>query len=493
MSKNNLCKKMIVSLTTVTLLTGLLKQAPPNLLNTMPEKVCAAKKNGQTSRVKRVGANSAVYVRKGKKLLKSKKIIKMGQKVRIYGQKTVKGKLFYRIGKNKYVKAVNIKGKICQVTKDAVLYTRNGKKVKVIHKGQKIRIFGAPKVIRGKKCYSTRHGYIRKSVLAKINSAVKSTKQEIKTLPPVVNTTNELAKGNDYNKAQNTNILVFNGSGLNNTPSNSFTPNVDKTTQNKINNSQINSASSANGVENSDKSESNSDINTAQNPHNADDFADAHVANVVQEETETNDKNTSEPKTPEDKRNPDQPNTSDDASQNTASNNLPDPIAANENVSDSHTNEFSPSKFRQVFLKELNQERVSRGLTELTADPTYDKIVQERAQDLIKNFGLYDKSGTSILQKAFQERGIDCPILGECIASFSWEWTINRTTNMLELALDGGSTEDVASSILYEYLNNNITRDGKYRDILLDPDARTIGLGAAFEKTTAYSAVAVMP
>lgn len=490
MSKNNLCKKMIASLTTVTLLTGFLKQAPPNFLNTMPEKVNAAKRNGQTSRVKRVGANSAVYVRKGKKLLKSKKIIKVGKKVRIYGQKTVKGKLFYCIGKNKYVKAVNIQGKICQVTKDAVLYTRNGKKIKAIHKGQKIRIFGAPKVIRGKKCYATRHGYIRRSVLAKINSAVKSTKQEIKTLSPVVNTTNELAKSNDYNKAQNANILVFNGSGLNNTPSNSFTPNVNKTTQNKINNSQINSASSANGAENSDKSESTNDINTE---HNADDFADAHVANVVQEETETNDKNISEPKTPEDKTNPDQPNTSDDASQNTASNNLSDPIAVNVNVSDSHTNEFSPSKFRQVFLRELNQERVSRGLTKLTEDPTYDKIVQERAQDLIKNFGLYDKSGTSILQKAFQERGIDCPILGECIASFSWEWTINRTTNMLELALDGGSTEDVASSILYEYLNNNITRDGKYRDVLLNPDARTIGLGAAFEKTTAYSAVVVMP
>lgn len=489
MSKNNLCKKMIASLTTMTLLTGFLKQAPPNFLNTMPEKVNAAKRNGQTSRVKRVGANSAVYVHKGKKLLKSKKIIKVGQKVRIYGQKNVKGKPFYCIGKNKYVKAVNIKGKICQVTKHAVLYTRNGKKIKAIHKGQKIRIFGASKVIKGKKCYSTRHGYIRKSVLAKINSAVKSTKQEIKTLSPVVNTTNELAKGNDYNKAQNTNTLVFNGSGLNNMPSNSFTPNVDKTIQSEINNSQINSASSANEAENSDKSESTNDINA----HNANGFVDAHNANVVQEETETNDKNTSEPKTPEDKTNPDQLNTSDDASQNTASNNLPDPIAANENVSDSHTNEFSPSKFRQVFLRELNQERVSRGLTELTADPTYDKIVQERAQDLIKNFGLYDKSGTSILQKAFQEKGIDCPILGECIASFSWEWTINRTTNMLELALDGGSTEDVASSILYEYLNNNITRDGKYRDVLLDPDARTIGLGAAFEKTTAYSAVVVMP
>lgn len=493
MSKNNLCKKMIVSLTTMTLLTGFLKQAPRSVLNTLPEKVSAAKKNGQTNRVKRVGANSAVYVRKGKKLLKSKKIIKAGQKVRIYGQKTVKGKLFYRIDKNKYVKVVNIQGKIYQVTKDTVLYTRNGKKIKTIHKGQKIRIFGAPKVIKGKKCYATRYGYIRKSVLAKINSVVKSTKQVIKILSPAVNTTNELAKGNDYNKAQNTNILVFNEAGLNNTPINSFTPNVDKTTQSEINNSQINSASSANGVENSNKSESTNDINIAQNSHNADDFADAHAANVVQEETETNDKNTSEPKAPEDTVNPDQPNTSDDVAQNTGSDNLPDPVTTNENVSDSHTEEFSPSKFRQVFLRELNQERVSRGLTKLTEEPTYDKIVQERAQDLIKNFRLYDKSGTSILQKAFQKNGINYSILGECIASFSWEWTINRATNMLEFALDGGSTEDVASSILYEYLNNNITRDGKYRDILLNPAARTIGLGAAFEKPKVYSMVAVMP
>ncbi|WP_294880130.1 SLAP domain-containing protein [uncultured Lactobacillus sp.] len=492
MSKNNLCKKVIVSLTTVTLLTGFLKQAPPSVLNAMPEKVSAAKKSSRTRRIKRVGTNSAVYVRKGKKLVKSKKIIKAGQKVRIYGQKTVKGKLFYRIGKNKFVKAVNIQGKIYQVTKDTVLYTRNGKKVKAIHKGQKIRIFGASKVIKGKKCYATSHGYIKRSVLAQINLAVKSTKQVIKTLSPAVNITNELAKSIDYNKTQTANTLVFNGSSMNNTPSNSFTPNVNKTTQGETNNNHINSASNANGAENPDKSEGTNDSNTAQNPHNANNLADASGANVIPEETETNDKNTSESKTPEDKV-PDQPNTSDDAAQDTASDNLPDPIAINENVSDSYTKEFSPSKFRQVFLRELNQERVSRGLTKLTADPTYDKIVQERAQDLIKNFGLYDKSGTSILQKAFQEKGIDYPILGECIASFSWEWTINRTTNMLELALDGGSTEEVASSILYEYLNNNITRDGKYRDILLDPAARTIGLGAAFEKTTVYSAVVVMP
>lgn len=493
MSKNNLCKKVIVSLTTVTLLTGFLKQAPPSVLNAMPEKVSAAKKSSRTRRIKRVGTNSAVYVRKGQKLLKSKKIIKAGQKVRIYGQKTVKGKLFYRIGKNKFVKAVNIQGKIYQVTKDTVLYTRNGKKVKAIHKGQKIRIFGAPKVIKGKKCYATSHGYIKRSVLAQINSAAKSPKQVIKTLSPAVNITNELAKSIADNKTQTATTLAFNGSSMNNTPSNSFTPNVNKTTQGETNNNHINSASSKNGTENSDKSEVSNDSNTAQNPHNADNLADAHCANVISEATETNDKNTSESKTPEDKVNPDQPNTSDDAAQDTASANLPDPSAASENVSASYTKVFSPSKFRQVFLRELNQERVSRGLSKLTADPTYDKIVQERAQDLIKNFGLYDKSGTSILQKAFQEKGIDYPILGECIASFSWEWTINRTTNMLELALDGGSTEEVASSILYEYLNNNITRDGKYRDILLDPAARTIGLGAAFEKTTVYSAVAVMP
>ena len=493
MSKNNLCKKVIVSLTTVTLLTGFLKQAPPSVLNAMPEKVSAAKKSSRTRRIKRVGTNSAVYVRKGKKLVKSKKIIKAGQKVRIYGQKTVKGKLFYRIGKNKFVKAVNIQGKIYQVTKDTVLYTRNGKKVKAIHKGQKIRIFGVSKVIKGKKCYATRHGYIKRSVLAKLNSAAKSPKQVIKTLSPAVNISYELAKSIADNKTQTATTLAFNGSSKNNTPSNSFTPNVNKTTQGETNNNHINSVSSANGAENSDKSEVSNDSNTAQNSHNADNLADAHGANVIPEATETNDKNTSKSKTPEDKVNPDHTNTSDDAAQDTASANLPDPIAVNENVSDSYTKEFSPSKFRQVFLRELNQERVSRGLTKLTADPTYDKIVQERAQDLIKNFGLYDKSGRSILQKAFQEKGIDYPILGECIASFSWEWTINRTTNMLELALDGGSTEEVASSILYEYLNNNITRDGRYREVLLNPAARTIGLGAAFEKTTVYSAVAVMP
>ena len=281
MSKNNLCKKVIVSLTTVTLLTGFLEQAPPSVLNAMPEKVSAAKKSSRTRRIKRVGTNSAVYVRKGQKLVKSKKIIKAGQKVRIYGQKIVKGKLFYRIGKNKFVKAVNIQGKIYQVTKDTVLYTRNGKKVKAIHKGQKIRIFGASKVIKGKKCYATSHGYIRKGVLAQINSTAKSTEQVIKTLSPAVNITNELAKSIADNKTQTANTLVFNGSDLNNMPSNSFTPNVNKTTQGETKNNHINSASNANRAENPDKSEVSNDSNTAQNPHNADNLADGHGANVI--------------------------------------------------------------------------------------------------------------------------------------------------------------------------------------------------------------------
>lgn len=54
---------------------------------------------------KKLTHNAAVYNSKGKRT--HAKTLKKGKKVRVYGTKNIKGKKYYRIGKNKYVKIAN--------------------------------------------------------------------------------------------------------------------------------------------------------------------------------------------------------------------------------------------------------------------------------------------------------------------------------------------------------------------------------------------------
>ena len=54
---------------------------------------------------KKLTHNAAVYNSKGKRT--HAKTLKKGKKVRVYGTKKIKGKKYYRIGKNKYVKIAN--------------------------------------------------------------------------------------------------------------------------------------------------------------------------------------------------------------------------------------------------------------------------------------------------------------------------------------------------------------------------------------------------
>lgn len=163
MYKNSSYKKVIVSLSGAALLTVGLSQMPNNVLNNMPVEVSAAKKT------KVIGANSAIYRLKSKKMVKTSKVLKVGKKVSVSSKKTVAGKVYYKIGKNQYVKAVNVDGKKRMAAKKTVLYTRKGKAIKnsKIVKGQKVKIYGAAVTIKGKKYYSTRLGYIKASALAK--------------------------------------------------------------------------------------------------------------------------------------------------------------------------------------------------------------------------------------------------------------------------------------------------------------------------------------
>ena len=171
MSKNSFYRKMIVSVAGATLLAVGVNQLPTNALGSAATEVSAAKKATKT---KKVGANSAVYKQKGKKLVKTKKTVKVGQKVNVLGKKTVKGKVYYKIGKNQFVKAVNLDGKVVTVAENTVLVTRSGKALKngKVKKGQELKVFGGTVTIKGKKYYSTLAGYVKVSALAKKETPV---------------------------------------------------------------------------------------------------------------------------------------------------------------------------------------------------------------------------------------------------------------------------------------------------------------------------------
>ena len=197
MNKNNSYKKVIVSLSGAALLTVGLGQMPNNVLNNMPVEVSAAKKT------KVIGANSAIYRLKGKKMVKTGTVLKVGKKVSVSSKKTVKGKVYYKIGKNQYIKAVNVDGKNRNAAKKTVLYTRKGKVIKSskIAKGQKVTIYGAAVTIKGKKYYSTKLGYIKASALAKKEPAIDNNNVE----KPNENNTTPTDKPDSGNNTASTN------------------------------------------------------------------------------------------------------------------------------------------------------------------------------------------------------------------------------------------------------------------------------------------------
>ena len=203
MSKNNFYKKMIISVTSATLLSVGLSQVPSNEIGTVPTEVSAATKT------KVIGANSAVYKKTGKK---TKKVIKAGKKIHVYGQKTINGKLYYKIGKNEYIRASNVDGKKLKAAKNTVLYTRSGKVIKnsKVRKGQGIKVYGSVVTINGKKYYSTKYGYIKVSALAKKEKPVQ----------PNNNTQNSTGNNSGSNGSAGSNGSTSNGSGSNGSTSN---------------------------------------------------------------------------------------------------------------------------------------------------------------------------------------------------------------------------------------------------------------------------------
>jgi len=155
---------------------------------------------------------------------------------------------------------------------------------------------------------------------------------------------------------------------------------------------------------------------------------------------------------------------------------------------------FSLSEFRQEFLNQLNKERAQRGLNAVSEDANLDEVVQERTKLLPDNFAHVDAAGKFILNDFFNKAGIKRHSTAECLAMFPWGVTVNHSDNSLSDAEKNASSALVADNMVYEYIYNDAESNWGHRDILLDPNAKTIGLGAIAEidSEQIYSSVGVI-
>ena len=155
---------------------------------------------------------------------------------------------------------------------------------------------------------------------------------------------------------------------------------------------------------------------------------------------------------------------------------------------------FSLSEFRQEFLKKLNEERAQRGLNAVSEDDNLDEVVQNRTKLLPDNFAHVDAAGNFILNDFFNKAGVKRHSTAECLAMFPWGVDVNHSDNSLLDATKNASSALVADNMIYEYIYNDAESNWGHRDILLDPSAKTIGLGAIAENESEqiYSSVGVI-
>ena len=270
MKKNSFYKKMIMSVAGAALVSVGLNQSPNNAFNSGVTEVSAAKK---TKKAKTVGANSAVYQKKGKKMVKTKKTIKVGKKVHVIAKKTVKGKTYYKIGKNQYIKAANVDGKTRKAGKKTVLYTRSGKVIKnsKVRKGQKIKVYGGVVTIKGKKYYSTKYGYIKVSALTKKAPVVKpnndtsdntSTPTTTKPVENNSNGSNGSTTGSNSNGSNSANSSASNSSS---SGSISVPTGNDSSSNNTGSNGSSSNGGSSNGSGSTGSSSNNTNSNSSDN------------------------------------------------------------------------------------------------------------------------------------------------------------------------------------------------------------------------------------
>ena len=130
-----------------------------------------------TYTTKTIMSKSLVYNHQGKS---TGKTIKTYKKVNVYGQKVkIKNKTYYKIGKNKYVKAINIDGTSRTVYHNAYIYNNEGKKVKSnvkLLRGTSHATYGKIANVKSNKMYRIGRNQYVKLANFKYN-AFKSTTQ----------------------------------------------------------------------------------------------------------------------------------------------------------------------------------------------------------------------------------------------------------------------------------------------------------------------------
>ena len=93
-----------------------------------------------------VKKNSIIHVpsKKYAAFMRTKSKIKSGSKVRLLSSVISNGICFDKVARNKYIRAVNLKGKKRKLKKDAYIIFPDGGKLRKLKKGQKIMTYGLP-------------------------------------------------------------------------------------------------------------------------------------------------------------------------------------------------------------------------------------------------------------------------------------------------------------------------------------------------------------
>ena len=394
MKKNSFYKKMIMSVAGAALVSVGLNQSPNNAFNSGVTEVSAAKK---TKKVKTVGANSAVYQKKGKKMVKTKKTIKVGKKVHVYAKKTVKGKTYYKIGKNQYVKAANVDGKTRKAGKKTVLYTRSGKVIKnrKVRKGQKIKVYGGVVTIKGKKYYSTKYGYIKVSALTKKAPVVKpnndtsdntSTPTTTKPVENNSNGSNGSTTGSNSNGSNSANSSASNSSS---SGSISVPTGNDSSSNNTGSNGSSSNGGSSNGTGSDNNSSNSSGSNSSDNNSSNDSGSNSSDNNSSNDSGSNGSDNNS---SNDSGSNSSDNNNSNDSGSNSSDNNSSN--GSGSNSSDNNNSNSSGSNSSDNNSSNGSETNYAENTIVIPKDYTWEKVSKADKEPIDENLRALDRASS---------------------------------------------------------------------------------------------------
>lgn len=148
---------------------------------------------------------------------------------------------------------------------------------------------------------------------------------------------------------------------------------------------------------------------------------------------------------------------------------------AEDDTTQKQTHDFSLNEYRESFLKYLNQERSDRNLAPVSIDDKLAQLAQQRAEEMKTNPSHYDSNGNIIALKEASELGIT-NLAGECLGGAS----LNSTTG--EKAWTG--VDASAKYLVNKYVNDDAASNNGHRDIFMNPENKTVGIGVTYDKST---------